>query len=143
MNIYETIKNTSLEDLASMLGRFMAYECEDGKSDVCLMKKNGFCGYPTLDCKESACNWLLSESVPFTNKTNTPTQEQYRAKQQVEIKEITPDEAEAIITARHPLGLFVCKDQNKYVGIDNSDGDAWTEDFSTLKECLTWLQDCD
>ena len=30
-------------------------------------------------------------------------------------------------------------DNDKYVAIDNSTGDAWTEEFDNLEQCLNWL----
>lgn len=62
-----------------------------------------------------------------------------------EIKKVTQDEAESIIATRQPLGKFYILDKASfprrtvYVGIDNEDGDAWTEDFKTLKTCKKWL----
>jgi hypothetical protein len=38
-----------------------------------------------------------------------------------------------------PLGRFICREGKKFIGIDNSDGDAWTEEFSTEAECVRWL----
>jgi hypothetical protein len=60
-----------------------------------------------------------------------------------EIKKITPEEASVIIETRKPEGQFYLIDsiQGKrvYVGIDNSTGDAWTEDFKSLPACKRWL----
>lgn len=56
------------------------------------------------------------------------------------IKQVTPEEAENIINTRAPLGLFYLIEDGVYVGIDNSTGDAWTEEFATKKDCLTWLR---
>lgn len=39
-----------------------------------------------------------------------------------------------------PEGLFYLKAENKYIGIDNLSGNAWTEEFSNLKACMIWLQ---
>lgn len=45
-----------------------------------------------------------------------------------------------------PLGMFWLKDviegtgEERYVGIDNRGGDAWTEDFPTKGKCLGWLK---
>ena len=37
-------------------------------------------------------------------------------------------------------GLFwLEEDDGKYVAIDNSTGDAWTEEFTTLEDCLSYL----
>lgn len=57
-----------------------------------------------------------------------------------EIREIMPSDAESIIDTRQPLGLFYCKEGTVYVGIDNTDGDAWTEDFKALNACIKWLR---
>lgn len=39
-----------------------------------------------------------------------------------------------------PIGLFYTKDGKLYVGIDNTDGHAWTEEFKTKKSCFKWLK---
>lgn len=46
-----------------------------------------------------------------------------------------------IIETRKPLGCFVYSEGMEVVGVDNRDGDAWTEDFPNLVECLAWLLD--
>ena len=38
-----------------------------------------------------------------------------------------------------PVGLFYHQDKNTVIGVDNSTGEAWTEEFSSVKECLAWL----
>ena len=58
-----------------------------------------------------------------------------------EIREITQDEANAIIEKREPLGLFYFVDGNVYVGIENKTWDAWTEEFASLEDCLNWLNE--
>ncbi len=55
------------------------------------------------------------------------------------IKKITPDEAERVIVTRYPLGRFYTIEGKTYVGIDNIDGDAWTEGFRSLSSCKRWL----
>ena len=72
-----------------------------------------------------------------------------------EIKQITEREAmELLRSGEHtghytPLGLFwhVSSgqdfdgvEQTVYVGIDNSDGQAFTEDFDDVSACLAWLR---
>ncbi|OHW62930.1 hypothetical protein EUAN_07140 [Andreesenia angusta] len=55
---------------------------------------------------------------------------------------ITNDIALKIIDSRKPLGAFYTIEQSgTYVGIDNTTGDAWTEDFERLEDCLNWLDD--
>lgn len=58
----------------------------------------------------------------------------------VEIKEITSDQASLVIDTREPFGLFYLLDDDVYIGIDNSTGDAWTEEFSNLRQCKEWLR---
>lgn len=56
-----------------------------------------------------------------------------------EVKQVSKDEANAIIEKRKPLGLFYLIDGNVYVGIDNRLGNAWVEEFLTIEDCLDWL----
>ena len=56
------------------------------------------------------------------------------------IKKLKPIHARAVIEARQPLGLFYAYENGVYVGIDNSSGHAWTEDFTSLRECKAWLR---
>lgn len=59
---------------------------------------------------------------------------------QDKIIQITSDEAKEIIDKRVPLGKFYLIDGDKYVGIDNSSGDAWTEEFDSYEEMRDWQQ---
>jgi len=58
------------------------------------------------------------------------------------IRVISVEDAEKIIntprTHKHRFVVYEGPDQ-KIVGLDNSTGDAWTEDFESLGECLDWL----
>ncbi|MCI9166503.1 MAG: hypothetical protein HFF64_10970 [Oscillospiraceae bacterium] len=54
-------------------------------------------------------------------------------------REVSKKTGDQIIRTRHPLGLFWLLDNGIYVGIDNHDGNAWTEDFDTKCSCLEWL----
>ena len=57
------------------------------------------------------------------------------------VKEIGRHQAKQIIKVRHPVGKYWLSEENgKFVGIDNSTGDAWTEDFDTKQECIDWLE---
>lgn len=60
-------------------------------------------------------------------------------KQESRIRQIRPEQADAIIDTRQPLGLFYVRLANIYLGIDNSHGYAWTEAFSLLSQCKRWL----
>lgn len=56
-----------------------------------------------------------------------------------EIMLIKPEKALEIIETREPLGLFIAKDGEKYIAIDNTDGNAWTEEFCSLYVANCWL----
>lgn len=56
-----------------------------------------------------------------------------------EIEEITPNEAKDIIDNREPLGKFLILEDGKWVAIDNSNGDAWTEEFDSKQEAINYL----
>lgn len=67
----------------------------------------------------------------------------------MEIKEITKEGLHNLFeTAGHPdnrgaytpEGKFWCKDGDWYVGIDNSTGNAWTEEFKNKEMMLRWLE---
>jgi len=58
----------------------------------------------------------------------------------MEIKLVTREEANQIFDTREPIGLFYEIDGDSYIGIDNSTGDAWVEDFKTKEECFRWLK---
>lgn len=55
------------------------------------------------------------------------------------IRRITTDEATSIIETYEPRGLFYVEIGAGFVGIDNSTGHAWTEEFDTLPKCRAWL----
>jgi len=58
-----------------------------------------------------------------------------------EIKYITKEEADKVISERNPKGLYIINEpeNNKTVAIDNSTGDAWTEEFDSEEEAIRWL----
>lgn len=57
-----------------------------------------------------------------------------------EIIEVTKEKADSIIDTRKPEGLFYIKDDEAYVGIDNSGGNAFVEEFKTKEKCFAWLK---
>jgi len=63
-----------------------------------------------------------------------------------EIVEASSELIDVVIEDRQPRGLFIYLDKggdrgDRYVGVDNRGGDAWTEDFATMRECLAYLVD--
>lgn len=56
------------------------------------------------------------------------------------IKRVSRDEALQIIETRSTKGRFLFEESaGNFVGIDNSTKDAWTEEFSSIKDCFFWL----
>lgn len=56
-------------------------------------------------------------------------------------KKITESQANEIIEIREPKGLFYLEQSDgMFTGIDNRTSDAWTEDFETEEECMSWLR---
>lgn len=56
-----------------------------------------------------------------------------------DITKIKQEQATVINDTRRPLGLFYSLNDRRYTGIDNTTGQAWTEDFSNLRQCKRWL----
>lgn len=56
-----------------------------------------------------------------------------------EIETIKHEDAIQIIETQKPIGLFITKDGDKYIAIDNSEGHAWTEEFRSLYVADCWL----
>jgi hypothetical protein len=55
------------------------------------------------------------------------------------VLKVSMEDAEHIIRYREPIGLFYRESNGMFIGIDNSTGDAWTEDFDRLEDCIRWL----
>ncbi len=56
------------------------------------------------------------------------------------IKRIMPAQASEIIENRSPRGLFFCKEaENRYIGIDNTTGEVWSEEFENYVDCMSYL----
>ena len=45
-----------------------------------------------------------------------------------------------VIARRIPCGLFLAKEGRKWVAVDNTTGDAWTEEFSRKRQAIRWLR---
>ncbi|SHH60158.1 hypothetical protein [Sporanaerobacter acetigenes] len=59
----------------------------------------------------------------------------------IDYKEVSNELAKKIIETGEALGKFYTFEKGIYVGIDNSAGHVWVEDFKTEEECLSWLHD--
>ncbi len=45
-----------------------------------------------------------------------------------------------VIEDRTPCGRFLTKEGRKWVAVDNSTGDAWTEEFTRKRQAIRWLR---
>ena len=45
-----------------------------------------------------------------------------------------------VIEHRTPYGLFLTKESHKWVAVDNTTGDALTEEFSRKRQAIRWLR---
>lgn len=57
----------------------------------------------------------------------------------MELRFVSYEEAIEIVHERKPLGKFYAKDGAFWIGIDNVNGNAWTEGFYTEEECKAWV----
>ena len=56
------------------------------------------------------------------------------------IHRVSQEEVLNVIDFRTPLGVFLTKDGRKWVAVDNTTGDAWTEEFSRKHQAVRWLR---
>ena len=61
-------------------------------------------------------------------------------KNRITIKRVSPEMLDEIIERRTPNGHFLAKEGRKWVAVDNSTGDAWTEEFSRERQAIRWLR---
>jgi len=55
------------------------------------------------------------------------------------IKVVDASTITEVIETRQPLGLFLCREGRRWVAVDNSAFDAWTEEFSRKRQAIRWL----
>lgn len=56
-----------------------------------------------------------------------------------DIQELTEEQMSEVIETRKPIGKFYRQEGNTFIGVDNTTGDAWTEEFNDLEACARWL----
>lgn len=56
------------------------------------------------------------------------------------MKEVTLEVLANIIEERKPLGLFYSQEGEIFIAVDNCNGNAWTEEFETKEDCISFLQ---
>jgi hypothetical protein len=58
-----------------------------------------------------------------------------------DILKVDKKKASEIIETRQPLGSFYVEYKNSFVGIDNTTGDSFVEEFKDKETCMKWLSD--
>ena len=58
----------------------------------------------------------------------------------IRIHRVRPKQVLNVIDCRTPLGLFLTKEGRKWVAVDNTTGDAWTEEFDSKCQGVSWLR---
>lgn len=58
----------------------------------------------------------------------------------IEIHCVSPAYLCQIIEHRTPRGCFLTKEYRKWVAVDNTTGDAWTEEFPRKRYAIRWLR---
>lgn len=53
--------------------------------------------------------------------------------------QVNAEQAEYIIEFREPIGNFYRESDGVFVGIDNSTGDSFVEEFKDKETCIAWL----
>lgn len=56
-----------------------------------------------------------------------------------DIQKLTKEQMSEVIEVRRPIGKFYRQDGNTFIGVDNTTGDAWTEEFKGFDACIQWL----
>ena len=54
-------------------------------------------------------------------------------------EKVTHYELSRIVESRKPIGLFYAQIDNVFVAVDNRNGEAWTEEFTSEDEAVSWL----
>ena len=58
----------------------------------------------------------------------------------LKIQRVSSELLGRIIEHRISSGLFLTKEGLKWVAVDNTTGDAWTEEFSRKHQAIRWLR---
>lgn len=52
---------------------------------------------------------------------------------------VSKEKINEIIETREERGLFLTQDGDKYIAVDNTDGEAWTEEYNDITEAVQYL----
>lgn len=56
-------------------------------------------------------------------------------------KIVTSEQLQTIISTYRPPGLFLCREGKRWIAVDNTTGEACTEEFLWKWQALCWLRD--
>ncbi len=85
------------------------------------------------------------EACIYCGNKSTELMKDINPENDTDIKKLTKEQSHNILntgfeTGKYkPIGRFYTKEGDLYIGIDNSTGDAWTEEFKTKASCFKWL----
>lgn len=57
------------------------------------------------------------------------------------VTKINQSKANEIIETRKPLGAFYYEEGGRFIGIDNTAGESFVEEFKDKETCIAWLSD--
>lgn len=117
------------------------FDIDEHVEELIEAKHNGLAGVPRAtvlveDAKE--IDEMLNDLADALETLGAAFKEGYSPIEYLYISDVRD-----VIEKREPKGLFITRDGEKYVGIDNRDGDAWTEEFDYAEDCIGWLYDKD
>lgn len=58
----------------------------------------------------------------------------------VSIHRVDIEQLQEVIKHRSPCGCFLTKAGHKWVAVDNTTYDAWTEEFNQKRQAIRWLR---
>lgn len=86
------------------------------------------------------------ESSKSDSADDAELDEIYQLAKKEAIHVLTPELASKLIDSGYgkgnyrPIGLFICKEGDMYVGLDNSTGNCRVEEFKSFEACVRWLR---
>lgn len=57
----------------------------------------------------------------------------------MKIQRVSPGQLREMLSGHTPRGLFLARDGYRWVAVDNSTCDEWTEEFSRKRQAVRWL----
>lgn len=63
----------------------------------------------------------------------------------MEIEAVSVEKINEIVERQEPIGLFLAREpkgtrKRMFIAVDNSTGEAWTEEFEKFSEARKWLR---